>query len=1402
MSFFGSTQGQGGSSPGSGGSSNSNAASSWGSFLKQGLSQIESKLDKVLDMQVPIPSGGALSAFSPHSMSTLLASPETTQGNAGVAQNKTAGGGGGSTRQSADVRRSNIEESTRPSSEKSMMAQQQDGGSTSVEEDSAKRSASPKPTIGQHTGGAARSSQDLRKSATIGLRQTTTTTTTTTAAATQQGGSGNSPRTSTTSRNSESGEPSMATSVEVDPVTGMVTAAPTPRVMNASSPSISPASSTATSPAPSAAAASRERLENRMRGIFKKPAASSSTSVRSSSEVPSPSLPPSIPLSTSTTPSRTQSPTPVSAPQKESQSPMDPSEQPTTSKAETQESVEGENKQVVDNSENTTTVAKEESPEEEKKDELTSEESVDKDELETSSKQTVKTVDEDCIPEAPSSPTAAAPAPSQADQSESTKTEVDDDAAKLSKDASEKSEKDEENVQAVPEASKVEKQTPIDDKLPQAEKENECAEASVVDQAEEVSNKDKDVQSGASANLDIAPEQESAIQNDAKGVEDHVTPSPAEDNSLSSETVAPVSETSVEPPLGDSTSENEISPSKETEGSTVPREDGVSTPPSAEATTASESVSKHPAEAHLTKVIEQREQQLFKVMQEHSQLLERHRDLEEAKAAEQELLNNKVAGLESIIEQQKKELDMARSSAAAAAGTPKSVQRTLDEQKKLLEEKDEQIRGLLAEGEVLSKKEFKHLTTIKTLRAKNIEMEKSQQDLQQKLNKAQASNTETQAKLNRLTEEQRQLSETVRSLTDQNNRQNKQISKLESELNQMREDKANLQLSLDRAWHELEDARKASDAMSAQAQQAAVEQERKANEELQAELSSIQQEHATLVAQLRQEIQDLRVSLSNRDEAAGELEDQLRAEIRGLQWRLEQTDGDALEMQEAIEEARRPLQRQLESLQAQHHASIRNWERIEKQLTSRVHDAEEDLLKAQNREKAAKERLDAMKTQMAGFEARLDTLRSADTQLRTELSAAKRQCLEKEEALKAAQGELAKERLLRDRAIEEAKEDESRRIKLIQQEEMEKLKATIKQLQQQLAVKEEQQQQQQQQHHHPWVQDRLQRRESSSSLNTTNGGVQGYGPERTSFDSTTGSIDGASMSRSNSVLGMLAGSKGVPSSPPPLGSPSLMGLSGASGSSGPAVAIERLSSLVRQLEGQVAFLNEQVRTSNKNKDELSEELVKVSMELESLQGAATRAPALEQELKQLQERHTAALELLGEKTEEVQELKADLADVKEAYRDQLNELLGQLEGYRKSATMNFIHNLSQQSKKLVRKLSFSKHDDSPVLSDDVEDGPPPPSFEECVDVDIPPPPYTKYPRSNIKSSHSEDPIDAVLEYCRMSEQDIGLERDERNRSMTPAEVINRLMRRGMLEGGGGSNSSSSNNSSALFNWML
>ncbi|KAG0204082.1 hypothetical protein BGX33_008703 [Mortierella sp. NVP41] len=1142
-----------GSSSNSGSGGGGGGGGGWGSFLKQGLSTIESKIDMVLDIQVPIPGGtsNTLTSFSPHANvlpSSITGATTTTKETPPKRQTSSQVPSAlqGDTRKSQDV----------------------------ITDDDRVRKSTPRNIA---------SSQDLRKSVV----------------------SANAMQDETTRRNSSQGDDT----VTVDAFTGMVTTGPGIKRM-----STPPASSgLSASAAAAAAAANRERLEQRMRGIFKKPAESPPTTPPSSKGA---SLSPSARKSVST---ELEEKDDISSQQDDAEERED---KVTLTKVE-------KTAKMGDTAEPTTT-------------------------QEDKSEQKPET-----------------PAPSTAVDTKGTEPTITDNGT------------DKEALDKAEDAVVVEGREQAEDSTVAGVIKEDAEDIPVKDAAAETSSKET-----VKAPLETQADKEDAVEESDPVEEAEATGAPTQDQLQDTNDDEIVAEIDVPPAntehaLTRTSSESDIAVPSLGDRPDTP----LSTAESDQATTESEAeptapltltkdITQPESKKHedsstaadtnpLKRVLDQREEQLFKVMQEQSTLIDRLRDLEDAKAAEDARNAVKVAGLEKMIETQKKELEVARGSNLVSQ--PKSIQRTLEEQRGLLEEKDEQIRGLLAEGEVLSKKEFKHLTTIKTLRMKTIEMEKNQMDAQKKMDKVVADCTDAQAKVARLTDENKQLQESVKSLHDNNQRQSKQATKMEAELVQLREDKANLQMGLDRAWQELAEARKASAELSSQTHAAALEREMKMNEDLHDQLDSLKAQHAAVESTLRQDIQELRVSLSNREELAGEKEDQLWMEIRSLQARLEQNDHDSYELQETLDEARRPLLHQIEILQNQQGVANRNWDKIEKSLTRRIAEAEESTAKAQERERVARDKLDEVKSQIITLEARLETLRIADTQLRSEMNTSKRTMAEKEEAARQAQAELSRERLNRERAVEEAKEDAERKWRKQQQAEVDKLKAQIQQLQQQrtgddalLSASS----------------DSLNaRRPSSSSVVSVNspmlGGVAG-GPMsskfagnqgRTSFESMTSptSLDGMapSMSRSSSSHTM----SGMGAGTPTVG---LMGLGGGSSTAGQAVALERLNTMVRQLESQVTFLSEQVRSANRNKDELSDELVKVTMELEELQSAAARVSGLEQELTLLKDRHRAALEMLGEKTEEVQELRADILDVKEAYRDQINELLAQLEKLRRA----------------------------------------------------------------------------------------------------------------------------------------
>ncbi|KAJ2456016.1 hypothetical protein EV183_000359 [Coemansia sp. RSA 2336] len=96
---------------------------------------------------------------------------------------------------------------------------------------------------------------------------------------------------------------------------------------------------------------------------------------------------------------------------------------------------------------------------------------------------------------------------------------------------------------------------------------------------------------------------------------------------------------------------------------------------------------------------------------------------------------------------------------------------------------------------------------------------------------------------------------------------------------------------------------------------------------------------------------------------------------------------------------------------------------------------------------------------------------------------------------------------------------------------------------------------------------------------------------------------------------------------------------------------------IKKLNSQITSLKAQLQTALRQKDEYSRSLVDMSMEVEKLQAEAAKHADLSKELETLKHRHATALEMLGEKTEELMELQADIEDMKQVYKQQLQNFI-------------------------------------------------------------------------------------------------------------------------------------------------
>lgn len=103
---------------------------------------------------------------------------------------------------------------------------------------------------------------------------------------------------------------------------------------------------------------------------------------------------------------------------------------------------------------------------------------------------------------------------------------------------------------------------------------------------------------------------------------------------------------------------------------------------------------------------------------------------------------------------------------------------------------------------------------------------------------------------------------------------------------------------------------------------------------------------------------------------------------------------------------------------------------------------------------------------------------------------------------------------------------------------------------------------------------------------------------------------------------------------------------------GPSVQlVERMSATVRRLESERAASKDELARITSQRDEARQQVVDQMREVEEKKASDTRVQELEARIQELDKRYQVTLEMLGEKSEQVDELQADVADVKKMYRE-------------------------------------------------------------------------------------------------------------------------------------------------------
>lgn len=580
--------------------------------------------------------------------------------------------------------------------------------------------------------------------------------------------------------------------------------------------------------------------------------------------------------------------------------------------------------------------------------------------------------------------------------------------------------------------------------------------------------------------------------------------------------------------------------------------------------------------------------------------------------------DDKVIELERRLEETVEKLNASERKVYALTKDRDALRRIRDSRTsdaELVREKDKQIAAVMAEGEKLSIKIAEKEKVVRTMKATLKEKDASLEGLRVTL-------SATEAKLEAAGSRQRQLETSEKAAQDGMEAAERRLRQVESDARS----KSSSTAALEAARAQLESLRKG--------QAAALEnQAMRLRAEHEAALEQVTAKAKTQEESLNKAMMELRSHLTQVMDNAGWREDQMRKEMDELRKRAEQLEARNEELAAALPDATRPLLRQVEALQAAASERVRAKSAVDRSQLERLRAAEAAVAKAAEREKAAEERIGDLLTRMATLEEQVRLAHADQTRVGAELRALQSENaemrLKHQRDLEETQVQGLKANRERDSALEELSKERASHL-----DAMERAEERERKLRGQLVSMEA----------------KVEMLKESLAKATSMNAQRGSGP--------IASPSAIGVPRFDSLANVSSSSLGL------VGSdfaddPSSI----ADGISPPAGVYETevLSASLRQKNGEISSLQAQLDGKETATKALAEEVVILTARVDELVQEISDAPEMKKKFDELQKRHTALLELLGEREEKIMELEADLSDVNQMYKEQITELLLRME---------------------------------------------------------------------------------------------------------------------------------------------
>ncbi|KAG6012667.1 hypothetical protein E4U43_007702 [Claviceps pusilla] len=670
--------------------------------------------------------------------------------------------------------------------------------------------------------------------------------------------------------------------------------------------------------------------------------------------------------------------------------------------------------------------------------------------------------------------------------------------------------------------------------------------------------------------------------------------------------------------------------------------------------------------------------------QQQSELIKELQALSDRQQQEIQDYVERVDSLESKLQYLSRTATEAAKKAASSAPSGSAEQK--------LAEKDEKIALLMEEGQKLSSNEHKLRATTKKLRALLGENEKQIADLKTKRDKAISD------------------AEALRSRLDGSEETSRATAALRREIDALKREnvkKDDAHRRLDQEWTKKMDQAEASHRDALNKALAAERQKQKTLEEANASLAA---EKEAAAEQARQDEIEWREKLERAHERARKTETELKTELLATEGKLEAMRVAAEEASSGSGgDAQVKMFRQMETLQSQYAAARQNWQGIEASLLAKLGGLEKERDEAQRRESEMRRKARDAAVRLRRLEDELHDVQPALISARQELDVCRDEMAKLQASYTACQVSLAEAREEADRLKREIhdgndrNDDKEGRVGGEEGDgdgdgDEDSVEAQRRHWVDAVAGATATNRDHQSRPESPLLS--ISRTCSSdllglgisgpgksrrcltpgsvseihptdivspllppmssrrigvpSSTRTRDQSHAGSGPPPTPFSpfepaSETGQFPyPAALDRENGGVAVLLDP--ISSSPRHTVAQDMISVSTVA--AGPSVQlVERMSAAIRRLEAEKVTAKEEMARVCGQRDEARTDLVALMKEIAELKATASRVPDLEQEVASLDARYQTTLEMLGEKSELVEELRADVEDVKAMYRE-------------------------------------------------------------------------------------------------------------------------------------------------------